>query len=76
MLHTDLSLTDQLVRLIRREGDNFKAATWSFVFENSSNGRTYACSLADAIRHATESDEVRRVGSPVAYDTVYIRVRL
>lgn len=53
-----MNLRDQLIRLLRREGDNFRPKDWSVVFE-SDDGKTYITTLADANEYATATEAER-----------------
>lgn len=53
-----MTLRDQLIRLLRRQGDNFEPSKWTVVFE-SDDGTTYQTTLADAIEYATATEAER-----------------
>lgn len=71
-----MTLRDQLIRLLHREGDNFRPKDWSVVFE-SDDGKTYITTLADAIEYATATSEERssllRNAGP--FTSVSLRIR-
>lgn len=69
-----MNLRDQLLRLLRREGENFRPPNWTFVFE-ADDGRSYECDLGSAVEYATAEEPERRRISDVPYTRVSMRVR-
>lgn len=72
-----MTLREQLIHLLRREGDNYDPRRWSVMFK-SDDGRTYTTTLADAIEYATATDDERAALLPNAgpFTSVSLRIRV